>query len=106
MITKNLHKEPEIGTGPAVELINNIIFLAAAYNQIWTLTTVEVEGEIYAALVDERSDQVKLLFMNPDPVMQKIVNQLSGKEWCDIRHEILSNPEGFESNRVQLIEKN
>lgn len=105
MVIKNLNKEPEVSVGPGVELINNIIFLAAAYNQIWTLKAIEIEGESYAAFVDERSEQVKTLFLNPDPMMKEIVSQLKEKDWCEIRQEVLSNPEKFNSGRVQLIEK-
>lgn len=105
MVIKNLNKEPEVSVGPVVELINNIIFLAAAYNQIWTLKAIEIEGESYAAFVDERSEQVKTLFLNPDPMMKEIVSQLKEKDWYKIRQEVLSNPEKFNSGRVQLIEK-
>lgn len=87
-----------------VELLNNMLFLASAYNQIWTVRVVEANGKTTVAFVDERSDEVKVLFTNPDKKMQAAIDEIISRGWFDIKSELIAET-AFSGSRVHLCEK-
>lgn len=71
---------------PVVELLNNFLFLASAYNQIWNYQILE-NGAL--GIIDERSGEVKAVFYNPDERMQKAVQTIAECGWVDTKHNFL-----------------
>lgn len=90
---------------PIVEFLNNIKFLAAAYNQIWTIRKTKFEGETTIAFVDEATNQKKMILINPDPLMEKAIDEIIEKGWFTVKEEYLLNTDShFEDTRVVLTE--
>lgn len=87
-----------------VEMINNLIFLAAAYEQIWTVTSYTEGNQIVAAIIDERSGETKIIFSNPDEAMCEFIEALHQQGWYSLRREFLIDGDGFYESRVRLIE--
>ena len=97
--------EGEINITPIVEFLNNIKFLASAYNQIWTIKKTKVNDEYTIAFVDEVSGAKKMILVNPDPLMEKAIDEIVEKGWFTVKEEYLLNPEPhFEEARVILTE--
>ena len=90
---------------PIVEFLNNIKFLASAYNQIWTIRKTKFEGEDTIRFVDDVTGQTKMILVNPDPLMQRAIDEIIEKGWFDVKEEYLVNAEPhFEETRVLLTE--
>lgn len=88
-----------------VEMINNIQFIAAAYNQIWTIKVFDTAcGKETIAFIDERSGEEKLVFHNPDEEMQKVIKEIRTSGWMTVKEKYLSSIE-FSDSRVLLCEK-
>lgn len=88
-----------------VELINNIQFIAAAYNQIWTIKVYDTPcGKKTIAFIDERSDEEKLVFHNPDEKMALLINEIRAIGWMQVKEKYLVSDE-FSTSRVYLCEK-
>ena len=90
---------------PIVEFLNNIKFLASAYNQIWTIRKTKFEGETTIAFVDDATNQKKMIIINPDPLMEKTIEEIVEKGWFSVKEEYLLNADPhFEDTRVLLTE--
>lgn len=90
---------------PIVEFLNNIKFLASAYNQIWTIRKTKFEGETTIAFVDDATNQKKMVIINPDPLMEKAIDEIVEKGWFSVKEEYLLNADPhFEDTRVVLTE--
>ena len=90
---------------PIVEFLNNIKFLASAYNQIWTIRKTKFEGETTIAFVDDATNQKKMVIINPDPLMEKTIDEIVEKGWFSVKEEYLLNTDPhFEDTRVILTE--
>jgi hypothetical protein len=97
--------EGEVSITPIVEFLNNIKFLASAYNQIWTIKKTKVNDEYTIAFVDDVSGAKKMILVNPDPLMEKAIDEIVEKGWFTVKEEYLLNPEPhFEETRVILTE--
>lgn len=99
------NQEGEITITPVIELLNNIKFLAAAYNQMWVIKKMNLNGENTIAFVDDVTGDKKLIFVNPDPLMQKAIDEIVARGWFAVKEEYLLNTEPhFEEARVILTE--
>lgn len=96
-------KNQELTT--VVEMINNIQFIAAAYNQIWTIKVYNTPcGKKTIAFVDERSGEEKLVFHNPDEKMTLLMEEIRKFDWMQVKEKYLASSE-FADTRVRLCEK-
>ena len=95
----------EITIAPVIELLNNIKFLAAAYNQMWVIKKMNLNGEDTIRFVDDVTGQTKMIIVNPDPLMQQAIDEIVAKGWFTVKEEYLLNTEPhFEGARVILTE--
>ena len=97
--------EGEVSITPIVEFLNNIKFLASAYNQMWVIKKMKLNGEDTIAFVDDITGDKKMILVNPDPLMQQAIDEIVAKGWFEVKEEYLLNPEPhFEEARVILTE--
>ena len=96
-------EEGDITITPIVEFLNNIKFLAAAYNQMWVIKKTKVEGENTIAFVDDRTGEKKMILVNPDPLMEKAIDEIIDRGWFAVKEEHLLDNEALEP-RVVLTE--
>ena len=97
--------EGEISITPIVEFLNNIKFLASAYNQMWVIKKMVLNGENTIAFVDDVTGLKKMILVNPDPLMQEAIDEIVRRGWFSVKEEYLLNAEPhFEETRVVLIE--
>ena len=97
--------EGEVSITPIVEFLNNIKFLASAYNQMWVIKKMKLNGEDTIAFVDDVTGDKKMILVNPDPLMQQAIDEIVAKGWFEVKEEYLLNPEPhFEEARVILTE--
>lgn len=90
---------------PVIELLNNIKFLAAAYNQMWVIKKMKYDGEDTIAFVDDVTGLKKMIIVNPDPLMQQAIDEIVARGWFTVKEEYLLNTEPhFEEARVILTE--
>ena len=90
---------------PVIELLNNIKFLAAAYNQMWVIKKMKLNGEDTIAFVDDVTGLKKMIIVNPDPLMQEAIDEIVRRGWFSVKEEYLLNTEPhFEETRVILTE--
>lgn len=103
-ITTNTSAE-KVDITPIIEFLNNIKFLAAAYNQIWVIKKIYVNDEYTIAFVDERSGEKKAIFVNPDSLMQKAIDEIVARGWFSVKEDyLLTNEKYFDEARVILTE--
>jgi hypothetical protein len=97
--------EGEISITPIVEFLNNIKFLASAYNQMWVIKKMKYDGEDTIAFVDDVTGLKKMILVNPDPLMQEAIDEIVKCGWFSVKEEYLLNAEPhFEESRVILTE--
>jgi hypothetical protein len=97
--------EGEISITPIVEFLNNIKFLASAYNQMWVIKKMKYDGEDTIAFVDDVTGLKKMIIVNPDPLMQEAIDEIVRRGWFSVKEEYLLNTEPhFEEARVVLTE--
>ena len=97
--------EGEISITPIIEFLNNIKFLAAAYNQMWVIKKMKINGEDTIAFVDDVTGLKKMILVNPDPLMQEAIDEIVRRGWFSVKEEYLLNAEPhFEEARVILTE--
>ena len=97
--------EGEISITPIVEFLNNIKFLASAYNQMWVIKKMKYDGEDTIAFVDDVTGLKKMILVNPDPLMQEAIDEIVRRGWFSVKEEYLLNTEPhFEETRVVLTE--
>lgn len=98
-------QEGEITITPVIELLNNIKFLAAAYNQMWVIKKMKYDGEDTIAFVDDVTGLKKMIIVNPDPLMREAIDEIVRRGWFSVKEEYLLNTEPhFEEARVILTE--
>lgn len=99
------NKEGEITITPIIEFLNNIKFLAAAYNQMWVIKKMKINDEDTIAFVDDVTGLKKMILVNPDPLMQEAIDEIVRRGWFSVKEEYLLNAEPhFEEARVILTE--
>jgi hypothetical protein len=99
------NKEGEITITPIIEFLNNIKFLAAAYNQMWVIKKMKLNDEDTIAFVDDVTGLKKMILVNPDPLMQEAIDEIVRRGWFSVKEEYLLNAEPhFEETRVILTE--
>ena len=97
--------EGEISITPIIEFLNNIKFLAAAYNQMWVIKKMRLNDEDTIAFVDDVTGLKKMIIVNPDPLMQEAIDEIVRRGWFSVKEEYLLNAEPhFEETRVILTE--
>ena len=90
---------------PIIEFLNNIKFLAAAYNQMWVIKKMKYDGEDTIAFVDDVTGLKKMIIVNPDPLMQEAIDEIVKNGWFTVKKEYLLNADPhFEETRVILTE--
>ena len=99
------NNEGEITITPVIELLNNIKFLAAAYNQMWVIKKMRFNDEDTIAFVDDVTGLKKMIIVNPDPLMQEAIDEIVRRGWFSVKEEYLLNTDPhFEEARVILTE--
>ena len=99
------NREGEITITPIIEFLNNIKFLAAAYNQMWVIKKMRINDEDTIAFVDDVTGLKKMIIVNPDPLMQEAIDEIVRRGWFSVKEEYLLNAEPhFEEARVILTE--
>ena len=99
------NKEGEITITPIIEFLNNIKFLASAYNQMWVIKKMKYDGEDTIAFVDDVTGLKKMIIVKPDPLMQEAIDEIVRRGWFSVKEEYLLNTEPhFEEARVILTE--
>ena len=97
--------EGEISITPIIEFLNNIKFLASAYNQMWVIKKMKINDEDTIAFVDDVTGLKKMIIVNPDPLMQEAIDEIVRRGWFSVKEEYLLNTEPhFEEARVILTE--
>ena len=97
--------EGEVSITPIIEFLNNIKFLASAYNQMWVTKKMKYDGEDTIAFVDDVTGLKKMIIVNPDPLMQEAIDEIVRRGWFSVKEEYLLNTEShFEEARVILTE--
>lgn len=95
----------EVTITPIIEFLNNVKFLAAAYNQMWVIKKMKLNDEYTIAFVDDVTGDKKMILVNPDPLMEKAIDEIVAKGWFTVKEEYLLNAEPhFEETRVILTE--
>lgn len=90
---------------PIVEFLNNIKFLASAYNQMWIIEKTKIDNECTIAFVDERSGEKKMILLNPDKLMQQAIDEIVSRGWFSVKEDyLLTNESYFDEARVVLAE--
>ena len=96
-------EDGDITITPIIEFLNNIKFLAAAYNQMWKIKKMNLNGKLTIAFVDDVTDEYKMVLVNPDPLMEKAIDEIVAKGWFAVKEEHLIDNEDHEP-RVILTE--
>ena len=97
--------EGEISITPIIEFLNNIKFLASAYNQMWVIRKKKYDGNDTIAFVDDVTGLTKMVLVNPDPLMEKAIDEIVKNGWFTVKEEYLLNADPhFEETRVILTE--
>lgn len=90
---------------PIIEFLNNVKFLAAAYNQMWKIKKMKLNGEYTIAFVDDVTGDTKMILVNPDPLMEKAIDEIVANGWFAVKEEhLLTTEPHFEEARVILTE--
>ncbi len=90
---------------PIIEFLNNIKFLASAYNQMWVIKKMKLNDEYTIAFVDDRTDEKKMILVNPDPLMQQAIDEIVARGWFTVKEDyLLTNERYFDEARVVLAE--
>ena len=98
-------EDGEITITPIIEFLNNIKFLASAYNQMWVIKKLYLNGEYTICFVDDVTGQTKMILVNPDPLMRQAIDEIVGRGWFAVKEEYLLTTEPhFNENRVILTE--
>ena len=98
-------EDGDITITPIIEFLNNIKFLAAAYNQMWVIRKAKIDGKLTIAFFDDVTDEYKMVLVNPDPLMQEAIDEIIKRGWFTVKEEYLLNAEPhFNESRVILTE--
>ena len=96
-------EDGDITITPIIEFLNNVKFLAAAYNQMWKIEKKTYGTQPTIAFVDDVTGIVKMVLVNPDPLMEKAIDEIIEKGWFAVKEEHLLDNEDHEP-RVILTE--
>ena len=98
-------EDGDITITPIIEFLNNVKFLAAAYNQMWVIKKMKLNDEYTIAFVDDVTGEKKMILVNPDPLMQEAIDEIVAKGWFTVKEEhLLTTERHFEEARVILTE--
>ena len=98
-------EDGEVTITPIIEFLNNVKFLAAAYNQMWVIKKMKLNDEYTIAFVDDVTGEKKMILVNPDPLMQEAIDEIVAKGWFTVKEEhLLTTESHFEEARVILTE--
>jgi hypothetical protein len=98
-------EDGEVTITPIIEFLNNVKFLAAAYNQMWVIKKMKLNDEYTIAFVDDVTGENKMILVNPDPLMQEAIDEIVAKGWFTVKEEhLLTTEPHFEEARVILTE--
>ena len=98
-------EDGEITITPIIEFLNNIKFLASAYNQMWKIKKLYLNGEYTICFVDDVTGQTKMILVNPDPLMQQAIDEIVARGWFAVKEEhLLTTDSHFNESRVILTE--
>ena len=98
-------EDGDITITPIIEFLNNIKFLASAYNQMWAIKKMKLNGEYTIAFVDDVTGETKMILVNPDPLMEKAIDEIVARGWFSVKEEHLMTTEPhFSDARVILTE--
>ena len=98
-------EDGDITITPIIEFLNNIKFLASAYNQMWRIEKKAYGAQPTIAFVDDVTGVVKMVLVNPDPLMQEAIDEIIKRGWFTVKEEYLLNVEPhFNESRVILTE--
>lgn len=98
-------EDGDITITPIIEFLNNVKFLAAAYNQMWKIKKMKLNGEYTIAFVDDVTGDTKMILVNPDPLMEKAIDEIVANGWFAVKEEhLLTTEPHFEESRVILTE--
>ena len=98
-------RDGEVTITPIIEFLNNIKYLASAYNQMWVIKKMKYDGEDTIAFVDDVTGLKKMILVNPDPLMHEAIEEIVRRGWFSVKEEYLLNTEPhFEETRVILTE--
>ena len=98
-------EDGDITITPIIEFLNNIKFLAAAYNQMWVIKKLHLNGADTICFVDDVTGLTKMVLVNPDPLMEKAIDEIVSRGWFSVKEEYLLNTDAhFEEARVVLTE--
>ena len=90
---------------PIIEFLNNIKFLASAYNQMWVIKKKKYDDNNTIAFVDDVTGLTKMVLVNPDPLMQQAIDEIVAKGWFAVKEEhLLTTEPHFNESRVVLSE--
>ena len=99
------YEAESVNITPIIEFLNNIKFLAAAYNQMWVIKKMKLNGEYTIAFVDDRTGEIKMILVNPDTLMQQAIDEIVAKGWFSVKEDyLLTNERYFDESRVVLAE--
>ena len=96
-------EDGDITITPIIEFLNNIKFLASAYNQMWKIEKKTYGAQPTIAFVDDVTGVVKMVLVNPDPLMEKAIDEIIERGWFAVKEEHLIDNEDHEP-RVVLTE--
>ena len=96
-------EDGDITITPIIEFLNNIKFLAAAYNQMWKIKKAMIGTNETIAFVDDVTGAYKMVIVNPDPLMEKAIDEIIERGWFAVKEEHLLDNEALEP-RVILTE--
>lgn len=75
-----------------VESLTNSLELSAAYGQIWVIRPyTDHNGNRTLGVFDERSDELKYAFSNPDPKMAVVIDEVTENGWIATKQKYLTN---------------
>ena len=98
-------EDGDITIAPIIEFLNNIKFLASAYNQMWVIKKLRLNGADTICFVDDVTGQTKMVLVNPDPLMQQAIDEIVEKGWFAVKEEhLLTTEPHFNESRVVLTE--
>lgn len=99
------YEAESVNITPIIEFLNNIKFLAAAYNQMWVIKKMKLNGEYTIAFVDDRTGETKMILVNPDTLMQQAIDEIVANGWFSVKEDyLLTNERYFDESRVVLAE--
>ena len=103
--TQKRYSSEGVDITPIIEFLNNIKFLAAAYNQMWVIRKTKIDGDYTIAFVDDRTGEKKMVLVNPDSLMQQAIDEIVARGWFSVKEDyLLTNERYFDEARVILAE--